>query len=579
MTETPDYSVHLAELREKWRAAWPAHLPAEPSYPYGRAPLPEYLRQWARRRPAHPCVNFYGRELTYAEIDRLSDAFAAFLLSRGCGGGTRVGLHLGNCPQFVIAFYGVLKAGAVHVPVNPMFKPAELNYELTDAGVSLLVTLDSLADVVRPALDGTGVRTVVVTGLGEYLPEEPTLPVPKGITAGPPQPVTFDGVDVRTFGAALNAAPAVKPVTPRLDDLAALNYTGGTTGMPKGCEHTHGDMLYTAATATTYGSGASQDDVTLIFIPIFWIAGENGGLLNPIFTGSTVVLLNRWDPDAVLEAIERYGVTGMVATVDNYVELMDRPGFADRDLTSLRYTAGMSFVRKLTPELRRQWSELPNTGGLLREGSYGMTETHTSDTITAGFQDGDHDLNSQPVFCGIPVPGTEIMICDFDTGQPKPAGAEGEIVIRTPSLTRGYWNKPDATAAAIRDGRLHTGDIGCLDDDGCLHFLGRAKEMLKVNGMSVFPSEIEVLLGRNEAVEGCGVIGVDDPRTGQRPRAYVVPRAGTGLDAPVLTEEGLTAWCKANMATYKVPEIRIVDHLPLTATGKVIKHRLEKEFE
>jgi acyl-CoA synthetase (AMP-forming)/AMP-acid ligase II len=570
-----DYAAHLAELREKWRAAWPAHLPAEPDYTYGRAPLAEYLRQWARRRPGHTCVNYYGRELTYAEVDRLSDAFAAFLLTRGCGGGTRVGLHLGNCPQFMIAFYGVLKAGAVHVPVNPMFKPAELTYELADAGVELLVTLDSLADVVRPALDGTRVRAVVVTALGEYLPAAPALPVPSGLAAGPPRPTAFEGVETRTFADALNAAPAVKPVTPRLDDLAALNYTGGTTGMPKGCEHTHGDMLYTAATATTYGSGNGPDDVSLIFIPVFWIAGENGGLLNPVFTGSTVVLLNRWDPDAVLEAVERYRVTGMVATVDNYVELMDRPDFAARDLTSLRYTAGMSFVRKLTPELRRRWADLPNTGGTLREGSYGMTETHTSDTITGGFQDDDHDLKSQPVFCGIPVPGTEVMILDFDTGEPKPPDAEGEIVIRTPSLTRGYWNKPDATAAAVRDGWLHTGDIGCLDGDGCLHFLGRAKEMLKVNGMSVFPSEIEVLLGRNDAVEGCGVIGVDDPRTGQRPRAYVVLRDGAdGVDA-----DAVTAWARANMATYKVPEVRIVDHLPLTATGKVIKHRLEKEFE
>lgn len=569
-----EYAAHLAELREKWRAAWPAHLPAEPHLPYGRAPLTEYLRQWARRRPDHPCVIFYGRVLTYAEMDRLSDAFAAYLLSRGCGSGTRVGLHLGNCPQFMIAFYGVLKAGAVHVPVNPMFKPAELAYELADAGVELLVTLDSLADVVRPALDGTSVRTVVVTAAGEYLPAEPALPVPAGLTAGPPRPVDL-GVETRTFAAALNAVPAVKPVAPRLDDLAALNYTGGTTGMPKGCEHTHGDMLYTAATATTYGSGSGPDDVALIFIPVFWIAGENGGLLNPVFTGSTVVLLNRWDPDAALAAVERYRVTGMVATVDNYVELMDRPDFAGRDLTSLRYTAGMSFVRKLTPELRRRWADLPNTGGTLREGSYGMTETHTSDTITGGFQDDDHDLKSQPVFCGIPVPGTEVMICDFDTGEPRPPDAEGEIVIRTPSLTRGYWNKPDATAAAIRDGWLHTGDIGCLDADGCLHFLGRAKEMLKVNGMSVFPSEIEVLLGRNDAVEGCGVIGVDDPRTGQRPRAYVVLRPeADGVDAAAITD-----WARANMATYKVPEVRIVDHLPLTATGKVIKHRLEKEFE
>jgi fatty-acyl-CoA synthase len=225
-------------------------------------------------------------------------------------------------------------------------------------------------------------------------------------------------------------------------------------------------------------------------------------------------------------------------------------------------------VKKLNKDYRRRWKEL--TGSILAESAWGMTETHTSDTFTTGFQDNDFDLDSQPVFVGLPVPGTEFKICGFDSGALVPLGGEGEIRVRSPSLLKAYWNKPDATADAIVDGWLRTGDIGTIDEQGFLHFLGRRKEMLKVKGMSVFPPEIEALLGQHPAVLGSGVVGRDDAERGQVPVAFIQLKP----EAQATRAEEIEAWCRARMAVYKIPEIRIIDALPMTATGKVKKQDL-----
>jgi fatty-acyl-CoA synthase len=264
-------------------------------------------------------------------------------------------------------------------------------------------------------------------------------------------------------------------------------------------------MLYTAASNFGIALERADDTVFLSFFPQFWIAGENLGLVFPVFCGATLVLLTRWDPVAVMTAVQRYRVTCMAMPVDGAVEMMDHPRFGEFDLRSLRQVRVVSFVKKLNLDYRRRWQAL--TGGILAEAAWGMTETHTSDTFTTGFQDGDYDLHAQPVFVGLPVPGTEFKICDFDTGALKPLGVEGEIRVRSPSLLKGYWNKPEATAEALVDGWLRTGDIGVIDEQGFLHFLGRRKEMLKVKGMSVFPPEIEAVLGQHPAVLGSGVIG------------------------------------------------------------------------
>jgi fatty-acyl-CoA synthase len=256
--------------------------------------------------------------------------------------------------------------------------------------------------------------------------------------------------------------------------------------------------------------------------------------------------------------------------VDGAVELMDHPRFKEFDLSSLTQVRVVSFVKKLNPDYRKRWKDL--TGTILTEASYGMTETHTSNTFTAGFQDGDFDLISQPIFVGLPVPGAEFKITDFQTGELVPFGSEGEIRVRTPSLLKSYWNKPEATAESLVDGWLRTGDIGCIDTDGFIHFLGRRKEMLKVKGMSVFPPEIEALLGQHPAVLGSGVVGREDPDKGQVPVAFIQlkPEAIGTTKA-----EDIRAWCAERMAVYKVPEVRIIQALPMTATGKVKKQELD----
>ncbi len=560
-----DEAGYLAHLRGLWQQHWPAGVPQQPAYPFGEAPLTNYLRRWAAVQPDKPAIIFYGTTISYAELNRLSDAFAALLAQHGVGQGDRVAVFLPNCPQFHIAFFGLLKLGCVHVPVNPMFKEHELLYELEDTGAVAMVAQDQLMPLVRIVLPRTRLHAVFATSLAEMLPAEPTLPILASIQEA--RLDCPDAIDLLPSLAAMTAAPPAVAVG--LDDVAALNYTGGTTGMPKGCAHTQRDMIYTAATTCTCANGSTADDVMLNFHPVFWIAGENFGLVFPVFCGATLVLLARWDPLAWMAAVQRYRVTLVGLLVDNAVAVMDHPEAASYDLHSLRSTRVSSFVKKLNQSTRDRWREL--TGAVMIEAAWGMTETHTCDTFTTGQQTDDFDLKLQPIFVGLPVPGTEFKITSFETGELLPLGIEGEIVVRSPSLLKSYWNKPEATAASLRDGWFYTGDIGLLDEAGFLHFLGRRKEMLKVNGMSVFPAEIEALLGQHPAVIGSGVIGRADEARGQAPVAFVLAASGAGL-----TEEALTAWCRQNMATYKIPAIHIVDQLPMTATGKVKKEELAR---
>jgi long-chain acyl-CoA synthetase len=358
-----------------------------------------------------------------------------------------------------------------------------------------------------------------------------------------------------------------------LDDIAALNYTGGTTGMPKGCEHTQRDMLYTAATAATFSFQLTTEDIGLGYLPSFWIAGEDCCILVPILSGATHIMLGRWDAEAMLQAIDHYQVTFTGGIVDNFVELMAHPDVDRYNLRSIKGVIVASFVKKMNLDYRRRWMEL--SGSIMREASYGMTETHTWDTFTTGLQQDDLDLKSQPVFCGLPMPGTELKIIDFETGELMPLGREGEIVIRTPSLLKAYWNKPEETKKSLRNGWLHTGDIGVIDEEGYLHFLGRRKEMLKVKGMSVFPPELEALIARHPAVVGCGVVGKPDEEKGEVPVAFIqlYPEYQEKI-----TAEELQSWCYKNMASYKVPIVKIIQQLPLTATGKLKKEELKGQL-
>lgn len=561
-----DEKEYLEQLRALWDKAWPKGVARKPHYPHGEVALTEYLRAWAKDRPQRPAVIFYGHVTTYAELDQQSDRFAALLQAKGVRKGDRVAVFLPNCPQFHIVFFGILKLGAVHVPVSPLSRAFELAYELNDTDAEVIVALDQLAATVDQVRGETKLREVIVTSFADVLPAKPSIPVPDSITG--PRLAIQGATDLLP---ALAAMPAPVPLPPAgLDDVAALNYTGGTTGMPKGCVHTQRDMVYTAAANQGISVTSNEDSIFLSFFPEFWIAGENFGLIFPLFTGATLVLLARWDAVSTLAAIDKYKVNITAMPVDGAVELMDHPRFKEFNLSSLTQVRVVSFVKKLNPDYRKRWKDL--TGTILTEASYGMTETHTSNTFTAGFQDGDFDLISQPIFVGLPVPGAEFKITDFQTGELVPLGSEGEIRVRTPSLLKSYWNKPEATAESLIDGWLRTGDIGCIDTDGFIHFLGRRKEMLKVKGMSVFPPEIEALLGQHPAVLGSGVVGREDPDKGQVPVAFIqLKPEAIGTTKP----EDIRAWCAERMATYKVPEVRIIQALPMTATGKVKKQELD----
>ncbi|HEY0418907.1 MAG TPA: AMP-binding protein [Acetobacteraceae bacterium] len=559
-----DYDARLAAL---WRKHWPPGVPSEPHYPFGEIPLTEYLRRWAATQPDKPAIIFYGAELSFAELDCQSDRFAALLARMGVTRGERIAVFLPSCPQFHIAFFGILKLGCVHVPVNPMFKEHELLYELNDTEAAVILAQDQLMPLVREVAPRTALRRLISTSIAEMLPADPTLPVPPGLDR--PAIACPDATDLLPALAGITEPPPAVEVG--LDDIAALNYTGGTTGMPKGCVHTQRDMVYTAATACICALEGTERDVMLNFFPVFWIAGEDMGVIFPVFLGATVVEMARWDALGFMAAVQRYRVSITTLLVDNAVTVMEHNDVAQYDLTSLRRTSVSSFVKKLNPGYRARWREL--TGATMIEAAWGMTETHTYDSFTLGQQEGDKDLLSQPIFVGRPMPGTAFRIQDFVTGEILPLGAEGEIVVRSPSLLKSYWNKPEATADSIRGGWLHTGDIGVLDEEGFLHFLGRRKEMLKVNGMSVFPAEIEALLGQHPSVTGSGVIGMADEARGQAPVAFVL----VSPENPV-GEAELAAWCRANMAGYKVPAIRIVEALPMTATGKVKKEELARQL-
>ena len=558
-----DEDTLLAELAALQQRHWPENVPRTPTYPFGDIALSDYLRRWAEQTPDKVAIVFYGHETTYRELDDLSDRFAALLAGGGVRPGDRVAVMLGNCPQFAIVFFGILKLGAVHVPVNPLFKEQETLYELNDSGATLLVVLDQLAEMAARVLPKTSVGHSFFTSYHDLLPERPAFTVPASVLLPRLLPAGMSDLMPAIRACGLPLPPHVADP----DAVAALNYTGGTTGMPKGCVHTQRDMVYTAATACTVPNHMTADDVLINYMPLFWIAGEDMGLIFPVFIGATVVTLARWDAGSAIEAIERYRVTRASMVVDNAVDLMEHPAASPTALRSLTATRVSSFVKKLNPSYRQRWLAL--TGTVMIEAAWGMTETHTCDTFTTGLQKDDFDLKGQPVFVGLPVPGTVIKICDFDTGEMLPIGSEGEIVVKSASLLKAYWNKPEATAESLDDGWLRTGDIGVHDEFGMLHFLGRRKEMLKVKGMSVFPAEVEALLGQHPDVIGSGVIGVADAEKGEVPVAFVRIREGSSL-----TESALATWCLANMASYKVPRIRIVDALPMTATGKVKKHEL-----
>lgn len=340
---------YLATVRAAQAANWPRDIPTDPVYPHGEVGITDYLRKWAETQPDKVFYNFYGGTITYGELDHLSDRFAARLAADGVAPGDRVAVFMGNCPQFAIAFFGILKAGAVHVPVNPMFREHELIYEMNDAGATVMVAADMLVPLVNSVRDRITLNTLYATGMADWVPETPAFHCPPSIVSDPSK---AEGAE--DFMAAIESCDAPVPQIPTdLDAVAALNYTGGTTGMPKGCVHTQRHMIYTAATTCGIGTRTGPGDMSVCFHPLFWIAGEDMGLLFPAFAGSTCILMGRWDAKTFMSAVDRMKPNQAGMLVDNAVEVMNHPEVGQYDLTSLEKTRVSSFVKTSTASTAR----------------------------------------------------------------------------------------------------------------------------------------------------------------------------------------------------------------------------------
>lgn len=523
-------------------------------------PLHEHLRRHAETRGDQTAVYWYGSQLSWHELNRASDAFAARLQKLGVNKGDPVVLFMNNCPQYMVAHYGVHKAGGVVCPSGPLNKEHELAYQLSDLKARIIVAAVDLLPVVNKVRPDSTLEHVFVVHYSDGLPADATgLPAEFGNLDAE----RLTPADCLDFQQATQGPVRPTPVALGLDDVGLITYTSGTTGLPKGAMLTHGSALFKSV-VTAQASGIESSGVTLVTFPLYHIAGKLLGVCAPVYKGAAQVLLHRFEPEAALLAIARHKVTHWHSVAPMNIACMQADPDKKHDLRSLRYNPVTSFGVSHTEDLARQWEAFVGGTCSSPEAGYGLSETHTMDTAMPyqAIRWGTH---------GKPMPGVHVRIVDPDTGIERPLGEEGEITLMSPGNFKGYLNKPEATAATLRDGWVHTGDMGKMDAEGYMTFMGRFKEMIKVSGYSVFPEEVETILIKHPAVAQAAVIAEPDPEKGEVVKAFIVTKPGTDLDA-----DTLISWSRNNMANYKVPKhVRFIDALPATGSGKVLRRLLK----
>ncbi|MEM2959735.1 MAG: AMP-binding protein [Candidatus Jordarchaeaceae archaeon] len=542
-------------MERPWFKSWPKDLPKSLDYP--EVPIFTFLENTARKVPKKKAVIFYGYEVTYEKLNEWSDRFANALYSMDVEKGDRVGLFLENCPQFIVAYYGALKAGAILVPINPMFKEMEVESQLKDSGTETLVTLDFLYPTIRNIRKNTKLRNIIVTSYRDFLPEKPTLPIHISMEHEKETfPETIEFTDILKK---YEAKPPKVNINPR-EDLALLQYSSGTTGEPKAAMLTHYNTVVNIVGGVKWAK-VKDSDIVLSVLPLFHVLGMQQTMNCSIYMGNTIVLLSRFDLEAILKGIEMYKCTIMVSIAPIDQAIATYPYTKNYDLSSLRLC--VSGGAPVPLGVFEKFKEV--TGCELLEG-YGLSETISQVTINPL----DRPKRGS---VGIPVFDVDAKIVDIETGTKELAlGEEGEIIFKGPQVMKGYWNQPELTKATIRDGWIYTGDIAKMDEDGYIYIVGRKKEMLIVSGYKVWAAEVEQLLKKHPAVYQAAIVGVPDPQLGEKVKAYVVLRPDY---KDRVTEEKLREWAKRKMADYKCPkEIEFVNQLPRSGSGKILKRML-----
>jgi len=550
---------------------WPKRLPRAITVP--ATSLWDNLEVNARRYPDKAALVFFGRVVTYRELLQKSERLAACLRGLGVEKGDRVVLNMQNCPQLVIAHFAILRANAVVVPVNPMNRAEELKHFITDPDARVAITTSDLAaelarasDALEPAQrlqhllvshfadafdpDAAG-EGAMPAAWRDWLCTRHALPA-------------LQGGQVHTWEAALATEGAPPALTVGPADLAVLPYTSGTTGLPKGCMHTHSSIMHNAVASGLWGNG-TMENVTLMVVPMFHITGMVSLMHTNMAAGATLVIMPRWDRELAGQLISRYKITHWTNIPTMVIDLMASPNFGQYDLSSLVYIGGGGAAMPQAVA-QRLWEQF----GLRYVEGYGLTET------AAPSHSNPPDAPKQQCL-GIPFMGVDARVVDPDTLAEMPTGGQGEILIHGPQVFRGYWKRPEATEAVFVeiDGKrfFRSGDLGHVDEDGYFFLTDRLKRMINASGFKVWPAEVEALMFRHPAVQEACIISTKDAYRGESVKAVVVKRASHAQ----VTEAELLAWCHENMAVYKAPRsIQFVDALPKSGAGKVMWRVLQE---
>ncbi|MFC7322638.1 long-chain-fatty-acid--CoA ligase [Halobacillus campisalis] len=531
-------------MNQVWKEHYPSHIRTEVEIP--NVPLTNLLQQTVQQYPDQPALSFYGNETSYSTLAVQTAAFAASLQDAGGKKGDRVAIMLPNCPHYVISYYGTLQAGAVVTQVNPMLVDRELQHILVDSGAETIVIYAPLLPVLDKIKEQTSIKNVIVVQLGE----ENEFPE-----------------DVAEFTSFLKRAPgSPEPVEIEPgEDLAVLQYTGGTTGRSKGAMLTHRNLVANVVQTYEYFKDEMEmgKERCLTVIPLFHVFGMTSCMNLSIFSGATSILLPRFELQEVLETIKKEQPTMFPGVPTMYVGITSHPQAEDYGIESINVCNSGS--APMPQELMRSFEA--KTGARVFEG-YGLSETAPVTHCNPLFGE------RKPGSVGIGVPSTDYKIVDVETGTEElPVGEQGEVVIRGPQVMKGYWQMEEETKIALRDGWLYTGDIGRMDDEGYLYIVDRKKDIIIASGFNVYPREVEEVLYEHPDIQEAVVIGIPDEYRGESVKAVLVLKEGRKA-----TEEELISYCRHNMAAYRVPkEIEFRTELPKTNVGKILRRTIREE--
>jgi long-chain acyl-CoA synthetase len=537
-----------------------------PSLTYPDTTLGNVLAKTAEKYADHAALFFYGKKITYGELDTLANRFARALSGLGVQKGDRVALMLPNIPQLVMAYYGTLRTGAIVVMTNPLYHEHELEVQLKDSGAETLVSVDMYYPVISRALPKTGVKRLILCGIRDFLPFPKNLLYPikakieKHWVSVKRVPPIHDFVDLLKN---MSGASVDIPVSP--NDTALFQYTGGTTGIPKGAVLTHRNLVVNAVQCREWLTVRNEGkERVLAALPFFHVYGMTTAMNLGVLIGAELILIPKFHTKEVLEAIQKHRPTLFPGIQAMYLAIGNYPEIHKYDLTSLK--VALSGAGPLMREVQERFEHL--TKARIIEG-YGLSE---ASPVT----------HSNPIFgkrkvcsIGLPWPDVDARIVDLETGEKTlPVGEAGELVVKGPQVMKGYWNKPGETALALRDGWLHTGDIAKMDGEGYFYIVDRIKDMIKTVGENVYPREVEEVLFMHPKVKEAVVVGLPHEEfLGEKIKAYIVLKEGV-----TATPEEFIKYCQEQLSKFKVPkEIEFRDQLPKTLVGKVLRRALRDE--